>query len=587
MCPEHNPDQDKPLKPRFQARTTHAELPKLHFISADGETQDSALAMARAISALRAGKIIAVKTSNGYRLMCDACNDIAITRLRAKISRPHQAFSVVFPANGTDGLNAVRAVVELTVEQARVLNEIESAIVLTLKKPAALLSPRLAPNLKEIGVSLPPTPLQKILLDGFAGPLVSTPANTHSVLTSDDQSVRLTQVAEAFLNHDSPFETVTEGNVFRVLAGQARPIYWGRGNASLELPLPFTLKKPLIAVGASTQNMVALAYKDRVWLSPFIGDLDMPSRLPNLEKIIADMQNQHEVRAQYIACDAHLASISTRWARRTGLHVVPIFHHYAHAAALAAEHQDVERWLTFTWDGMGYGMDGTFWGGEALLGRPGDWERVGSMRPFRLVGGEKSRHEPWRAAASLCWEAGIKWNGCLEDITLAQHAWQRGLNSPATTAVGSLFNAAAALTGLNYRSSYPGQGAMLLEAACGGEIKIIKLPLVRNRMQVWELDWSPLLPFLMNGKISSVERAQGFHASMAQALLDQACAIRQEHGDFIIGLHGSVFQNRILLEQTIILLKQNKFDVRLAQQIPCNNAAISLGQIFEAHTKLF
>ncbi len=587
MCPEYNPNQDKPLKPRFQARTAHADLPALHFISAEGETQDSALAMARAISALRAGKIIAVKTGDGYRLMCDARNDIAITRLRSKISRPHEPFAVVFPASGSDGLNAVRAAVELTDEQARILNETDSAIVLAQKKSSALVSPRLAPNLKEIGVSLPPSPLQKILLDGFAGPLVTMPANTQSVLTKDDLSIRLTHVAEAFLNHDSPYETVMEGSVFRMLAGQARPVYWGRGNTLLELPLPFTLKKPLIAVGASTQNTVALAHKDRVWLSPFIGDLDMPSRLTALEKVIAEMQNQQGIRAQHIACDAHLASIGTRWARRTGLQVVPVFHHYAHAAALAVEHQDVARWLTFTWDGMGYGVDGTFWGGEALLGRPGDWERVGSLRPFRLVGGEKSRHEPWRAAASLCWETGIKWNGCLEDTTLAQHAWQRGLNSPATTSVGSLFNAAAALTGLNYRSSYPGQGPMLLEAVCGGETKIIKLPLVRNRMLVWELDWSPLLPFLMNGRISIAERAQGFHASLAQALLSQARAVREEQGDCTIGLHGNVFQNRVLLEQAITLLVKDGFDVRLAHQVPGNNASISLGQILEAQIKLF
>ena len=586
MCPEHNPDQDQPLKPRFQARTAQTDLPALHFISAEGETQDSALAMTRAVSALRAGKIIAVKTVNGYRLMCDARNDIAITRLRSKISRPHEPFTVVFPASGADGLNAVRASVDLTNEQARILNETDNAIVLAQKKSSALISPRLAPNLKEIGVSLPPSPLQKILLDGFAGPLATLSASAQSVLTNDDLPIRLTHVAEAFLNHDSPFETAAEGNVFRLLAGQARPVYWGRGNAILELPLPFTLKKPLIAVGASTQNTVALAYKDRVLVSPFIGDLDLPSRLTALEKIIAEMQEQQGIRVQHIACDAHLASIGTRWARRTGWQVVPIFHHYAHAAALAAEHPDVERWLTFTWDGMGYGMDGTFWGGEALLGRPGEWERVGSWRPFRLVGGEKSRQEPWRAAASLCWEAGIKWNGCLEDITLAQHAWQRGLNSPAEVVAGSLFNAAAALIGLNYRSSYSGQGPMLLEAACGGEARIIKLPLARNRMLIWELDWSPLLPFLMNGRISIAERALGFHASLAQALLSQARAVREEQGHFTIGLHGSVFQNRVLLEQAIMWLAQDGFDVRLAHRMPANNASISLGQILEAQIKL-
>lgn len=127
---------------------------------------------------------------------------------------------------------------------------------------------------------------------------------------------------------------------------------------------------------------------------------------------------------------------------------------------------------------------------------------------------------------------------------------------------------------------------MLLEAACGGEARIIKLPLARNRMLIWELDWSPLLPFLMNGRISIAERALGFHASLAQALLSQARAVREEQGHFTIGLHGSVFQNRVLLEQAIMWLAQDGFDVRLAHRMPANNASISLGQILEAQIKL-
>ncbi|MBI3546785.1 MAG: carbamoyltransferase HypF [Gammaproteobacteria bacterium] len=590
MCAEHNPEYGSLQKPALSASAIErADELALHFVAADDETRDSIAALARTIAALAAGKIIAIKTHAGYRLMCDARNDIAVARLRVKISRPHQALAVMFPPAGMDGLDAVRTAVDLTAEHECLLQEPAGAIVLAAKKSCLSLSPRLAPHLREIGVCLPHSPLQKMLLKGFGKPLVSVAADLDAAcLDKDELLARLAQMAEASLHHDRPFETSGEDNTYRVLAGQARPLHWGRGKAFLELRLPFTLSKPVLAVGASTQNNVALAWQDRVILSPYIGDMDTPNRLGLLEKTIADMQAHYGVRAQYIAGDAHLASISTRWARRTGLQFVSVFHHHAHAAALTGEHPDVERWLIFTWDGMGYGMDGTFWGGEALLGRAGDWERVASLRPFRLVGGEKSRYEPWRTASSLCWEAGIKWNGCLEDTTLAHHAWQRGLNSPATTSIGCLFGAAAALTGLNYRSSYSGQAAMLLEAACDGEADAdaVDLPLTRNRLDVWETDWSPLLPFLMNERISIAERASGFHASLAQSLLLQARMIRDQHGAVVIGLNGSVFQNRILLEQVLLLLSKDGFNVRLPHQIPCNNTGISFGQIIETRTKL-
>ena len=592
MCPECRREYENPLDRRFHAEPVACPAcgPRLQFAAPSGvNVRDNAAALTQAVATLRAGKIIAVKGIGGYHLMCDARNDIAIARLRAKKPRPHKPLAVMVPAHGVDGLEAVRAVAELTPEHEQWLRDPARPIVLVNKKPHAPLSQRIAPGLREVGVMLPYSPLHHLLLDEFGGPLVATSGNVSGepVLTeNNDVNRRLTHVAEAFLHHDRPIQRPADDPVYRVIAGFARPLRHGRGGAPLELTLPFTLSKPALAVGGHMKNTVALAWDDRIIVSPHIGDLDAPRSLSVFEQVIADLQKLYGVRAQSIVCDAHPVYVSSRWARRTGLPVTQVLHHYAHASALAGEHPDVKNWLVFTWDGVGYGTDGTLWGGETLLGAPGRWQRVGSLRPFYLPGGEKAGREPWRSALSLCWEASIEWKQCPEDPMLAHHAWRRRLNCPQTTSAGRLFDAAAALTGLNYRSSYEGQGPMLLEAACTEDsAHAVPLPLARNRQGLWETDWAPLLPFLMNQKLTVTERADGFHESLARALLAQANVLREEHGELAVGLGGGVFQNRVLTERAFVALRENGFDVRLMHQIPCNDAGISYGQIIETGTK--
>ncbi|MCL4315276.1 MAG: hypothetical protein M1527_00085 [Gammaproteobacteria bacterium] len=300
------------------------------------------------------------------------------------------------------------------------------------------------------------------------------------------------------------------------------------------------------------------------------------------EQVIADLQALYGVRAEMLVCDAHPGYASTRWAKRTGLPVIPVWHHHAHASTVAGEFPEVKNWLVFTWDGVGLSEDGTLWGGEALLGAPGNWRRVATMRPFHPPGAEKAVREPWRSALALCWEAGYAWRACPEDTTLLQHAWQRRLNSPETSAVGRLFDAAAALLGLLHEASFEGQGPMYLEAI-GGEItQPVTLPLQRNARGIWQTDWEPLVSYLLDDSLDVSERSAGFHASLAQVILQQARALRDEHGITHVGLSGGVFQNRVLTEQVMTLLNNNGFEVYLPQRVPCNDGGLSYGQIIEA-----
>ena len=256
---------------------------------------------------------------------------------------------------------------------------------------------------------------------------------------------------------------------------------------------------------------------------------------------------------------------------------------HAHAAAVAGEFPSETPLLCFTWDGVGLGADGTLWGGEALLGRPGAWTRVASFRPFRLPGGERAAREPWRTALALCWECGQAWpQGAKLGGPLLRRAFEGGVNAPTTTAVGRLFDAAAALLGVCLKASYEGEAPMRLEALCEKDASPLALPLTRDAAGLWRSDWSPLVPALLDARRTPAARAAMFHASLAQTLCAQALAVREHTGVTRVGLGGGVFQNRILSAQVQARLTAAGFEVLIPQRLPVNDAAISYGQLIEA-----
>jgi hydrogenase maturation protein HypF len=233
----------------------------------------------------------------------------------------------------------------------------------------------------------------------------------------------------------------------------------------------------------------------------------------------------------------------------------------------------------FAWDGVGLGEDGTLWGGEAFTGSPGSWQRAASFRPFRLPGGDKAGREPWRAAAALLWETGQIALFAPEPL---HQAWLQGLNSPASSAVGRMFDAAAALCGVCSHASFEGEGPMRLEAMAANTAgETVALPLACDAAGVWRSDWAPLLPMLGDATRPTAERAAGFHLSLAQALVDQAKQLRAQTGIQAVGLTGGVFQNRVLAEAASSRLEAAGFKVHLPQRVPVNDAGLSFGQVIE------
>lgn len=583
LCPSCRREYEDPGSRRFHAEPVACPEcgPQLVF-QAPGKAplRGTEPALAECAAQLDAGRIVAAKGIGAYHLLVDAGNAAAVARLRMRKHRPHKPLAVMFPADPA----CLERMLELDPVREAALWDPMRPIVLLPPKPGAALAPGIHPGVTEVGAMLPYSPLHHLLMGAVGRPLVATSANVSGepVLTeASEVEARLGDVADACLHHDRPIARPADDSVLRVIAGRPRPVRLGRGAAPVEMALPAVLARPLIATGSHMKNAPALGWGRRAVLAPHIGDLDSPRALAAFEARLADLAALHGVAPEGVVCDLHPDYAGTRWARASSLPAIRVQHHRAHASALAAEHSDVGRWLVFTWDGVGLGDDGCLWGGEALLGAPGAWKRVASLRPFRLVGADRASRAPWRSAAALCWESGHPWRGSGDG--LLQQAWRKGLNCSTTTAAGRLFDGAAALVGLLDDASHEGQGPMWLEAIAEGACAApLVLPVAKNGAGLWELDWRPLVAPLADPGREAGERAAMFHASLAKGLLMQARALRGEHGVRHVGFSGGVFQNRLLTEEALGLLTADGFDVRLPQQLPCNDAALAFGQLVEA-----
>ncbi|OBS08821.1 carbamoyltransferase HypF [Acidihalobacter prosperus] len=588
LCPECRREYEDPLDRRFHAEPVACPTcgPQLAFVGGDERVAGNEAALTAAVGMLRAGATVAVKGIGGYHLLCDARNETAVARLRARKPRPHKPLAVLF----AEDLRDLHRVADLSPAHEAALRAPERPIVLVPLRDGHGLAPSVCPGLNELGVLLPYSPLHHLLAADFDGPLVATSANPSGepVLTDEAEAEnRLADVADAFVHHNRPIERPADDSVLRVVAGRARPLRLGRGLTPLELELPQPLSRPLLAVGGHLKNTVALAWENRVVISPHLGDLDGPRARDLFARTIADLQRLYGVRAEAVACDAHPDYASTRWAAAQALPVHRVWHHHAHASAVAGEHPAHRRWLAFAWDGIGLGPDGALWGGEALYGAPGHWRRVGSLRPFRLPGAGRAGREPWRSAAALRWEAGMPWPLDSEmaegDAALLRSAWERDLNCHRSSAAGRVFDAVAALLDLVREVSFEGQGPMYLEAlaAHAGTTEAVALPLAQDDAGLWITDWAPLLALLDDPARAPVEKAASAHESLARAILAQAVTLREREPVDAVALSGGVFQNRLLAERTLALLDAEGFAAHLGERIPCNDAGLSFGQVVE------
>nr|PZN42173.1 MAG: carbamoyltransferase HypF [Actinomycetota bacterium] len=587
MCAACEREYHDPADRRFHAEQNCCPAcgPTLRIVTADGETVqgDPITAAARLI---RAGRIVAVKGLGGYHLAADARDENAAITLRARKIREDKPFPVMVP-----DLATAEELCELDDTARRLLTEPWRPIVVAPRREGARIASAVAPDNRFLGLILPYTPLHHLLAAELAAPFILTGGNASGEPpVHDDEHVvkRLGEIADAFLMHDRPIHVRTEDSVVRVQGGTVTPLRRSRGYAPQPLPLPVAPPRPVLGCGAERRNTFCLAKDGHAYLSHHIGDVRDLAALKTFREGIAHFGRLVDIVPRVIAYDLNPEFLTTKYARESqGVELVAVQHHHAHIASCLADNGEAGPVIGVAFDGLGYGPDGTIWGGEILVADLLGYRRAGHLLPVPMPGGQLAIREPWRMAAAYLDAA----PGAPETTPLRQRRASRwelvvrsarsGTNSPLTSSAGRLFDAVSALLGVREMVNYDGQAAIELEQHAD--------PTVHDDYPVRVLGGHPLLldgPDLvrsvaddLNAGTETPVIAARFHNSLAKLVVEACDRVRTATSIGTVALSGGVFQNQLLLDRLVPELCERGFRVLTHRRVPPNDGGISFGQV--------
>lgn len=606
MCPACREEYENPLDRRFHAQPNACPEcgPHLELWDPGGRVlarHDEALRLTA--EAVKAGQIAAVKGLGGFHLVADARDAKAVEELRRRKRRLEKPFALMYPS-----LDLLKAHCHVSEQEERLLTSPEAPIVLLPRSPRGerKVAEAVAPENPYLGAMLPYTPLHHLLMRELGFPVVATSGNLSDepICTDEREALRrLRGIADLFLVHNRPIARHCDDSVVRVIDGRVVLLRRARGYAPLPITLPPSWpgeERTMLAVGGHLKNVVALAVGREVFVSQHIGDLDAPESRRAFRKVIRDFQALYERKPETIVCDAHPDYASTQHARTLGRPVVEIQHHLAHVWACVAEHAVKLPVLGVAWDGTGYGLDGTIWGGEFFVLTAEGCERVGRFRPFRLPGGEQAVKEPRRAALGLLYELfaerAFEMNDLApvralspRELSVLQTMLERGVNAPITSSVGRLFDAVASLLGLYQRTSFEGQAAMALEFLAEGALAEEGAEgayecAILDTDGRFVVDWGPLVRGVLDdleADVSPAVIARRFHYGLAEAVV----ALAKRMGLERVVLSGGCFQNKLLTERTLQRLRAEGLSACSHERVPPNDGGIALGQIAAARRR--
>jgi hydrogenase maturation protein HypF len=596
MCRDCRREYDDPLDRRFHAQPVACPAcgPRARLVDPAGiEVAGPARAIPAAARALLEGRVVAVKGLGGYHLACDATSAGAVARLRERKQRDEKPFAVM-----ARDLEGARALARLDRAEEELLASVERPIVLVRRRPGAGLAPGVAPGNPLVGLVLAYTPLHHLLLEAAGRPLVMTSGNLSEepMAAGDDEALaRLAAIADLFLAHDREVENRCDDSVARVIAGRPTVLRRSRGYVPRPVRLRRPAGRPVLACGAHLKNTFCLAAGEEAWLGPHVGDLDNLEAVRAFEEQVERLQRFVGIRPEVIAHDLHPDYASTRYAlARPEAAKVGVQHHHAHVASAVAEHGLDGPVLGLAWDGTGYGTDGTAWGGELLLVRGGAFERLATLRPLRLAGGDEAIRQVWRIALAALDDA---FDGApplerlrlfdavpARDLAVVRQVAARGLRSPLAHGAGRYFDAVGALGLARGRASYEGQVALEWNLAAD-ETEAGSYPFdVTEDGGPAQADLRPLLRAAVGDLLAGVPPGRvsaRFHEAMADvaaALVRRAVAA---HGRLPVVLTGGCFQNARLAEGVLRRL-EGELDVRLHGEVPPGDGGIALGQALVA-----
>ncbi|HEX4024155.1 MAG TPA: carbamoyltransferase HypF [Steroidobacteraceae bacterium] len=651
LCRQCEAEYQDPHDRRFHAQPVACERcgPRARLTDADGgEIELAALTRLDAVDAaatlLRQGRIVAIKGLGGFQLACDAGDEAAVARLRSLKRRERKPFALM-----ARDLAQIGRYCPVSAPAAALLRSPAAPIVLlerrqprpggqagdsTVGRAADRADSRLAagvaPGMATLGFMLPNTPLHHLLLERMDSPLVLTSGNRSDepqCIDNDEARTRLGGIADYFLLHDRDIARRVDDSVVRIVAGAARLLRRARGYAPapIRLGAGFERAPALLAMGAELKSTFCLLREGEAVLSHHLGDLEEARTYADYQRAIDQYLRLFEHRPELIAVDLHPEYLSRKLgqqlSQQRGIALMRIQHHHAHIAACLAENGlplDAEPVLGVALDGLGYGEDGTLWGGEFVLADYRRCRRLGSFLPVAMPGGARAIREPWRNTyaqlmATVGWES-LAGTGASESAASAPDAAgaealelarflaakpralldamiARGINSPRASSCGRLFDAVAAAIGVcREHAAYEGQAAIELEALLDrhtleGESDELAYPFGITRPAADALPcltsapmWLALLADLRRATPAPVIAAR-FHKGLAIAITAMVCQLRGEAGAArTVALSGGVFQNAALLEQSIMRLTRCGLRVLSHHHVPANDGGLSLGQ---------
>ncbi|MGD0402984.1 MAG: carbamoyltransferase HypF [Candidatus Acidiferrales bacterium] len=579
-------EYNNPYNRRFHAQPVACPQcgPEYYLQARDKVVRGNEPSIRAAVAMLQAGKILAVKGLGGYHLACDARNADAVQSLRNRKYRKEKPFALM-----AKNLDVARRLIWISADAEALLTSVARPIVIA---PAKINLAGVAPDNHELGVMLPYTPLHHLLFAaGAPEALVMTSANRSSEPIAFDDSEaldRLADIADAFLIGERPIARRVDDSIARAGVFGPTVLRRARGYAPGAVAV-FPSKRPILAVGADLKNSITLVVDGQAFVSQHIGDLEHFQSLQAFQKTIEDLVSMYEVRREELLvvhdCHPDYASVAHAAALSCS-EKGSVQHHRAHIASVLAERGEFQkRVVGVSFDGTGYGNDGTIWGGEFFVGSISDgFERVAHLRRAVLAGGDAAAHHPVQAAAGFL----AQLDG-LPDVTSApfnfperyQHAMElvcKGVRTFTTTSMGRLFDAAAALLGFTRETSFEGQAAMWLEQLARSALPMEPYPFP---FADGELDFRPLLANLARdrflGRVVS-ECARAFQRGIARGVFDAVTTLCRTHETDAIVLSGGVFQNELLLEDLKTMLNSTPFQVWTNHAVPANDGGISLGQ---------
>ena len=639
MCPDCEKEYTDPLDRRFHAqpvacpvcgpqvwleqtaddRSQTVDNPSLSTVHRPPSSLDGDVAILETRNLLASGKIVAIKGLGGFHLACDATNVEAVNELRRRKLRVDKPFALMM-------LNVDTIEKHCYVDEAEreLLESGARPIVLLHRKPDSPIARECAPGQDTSGVMLPYTPLHYLLLEksaNFPEALVMTSGNLSEepIATDNDEArKRLTSLADAFLMHDRDIHIRCDDSVVRVISDQSSapgtghrslaiyPLRRSRGYSPFPVKLPFEVP-PLLAVGPELKNTFCITNKNYAFLSHHIGDMENFETLQSFEQGIEHFEKLFRVKTEAIAYDLHPNYLSTRYALQRAeeengksrewenLKTIGVQHHHAHIAACMAEHglDGSDPVIGLAFDGTGYGDDGAIWGGEVLVADYKSYERAFHLEYFPLPGGDAAIKKPARTTLALLWSLGFDWDESLapvaefyaEDRTTLRTQLERKINTPMTSSMGRLFDAAAALAGVRQSVNYEAQAAIEFEALADPDEDGI-YPFERGQdMILVRSAFGILIADVLAGVPIPAISAR-FHNGLAQSALEICHSLRVAKSINQVVLSGGVWQNIILLRRTLSLLQKDGFVVYIHHQVPTNDGGLSLGQAAVAAARL-